>query len=75
MSHMSYCRFENTVKDLKDCFDHMGDTSEELSKSEEIARIKIIKLAKNIIENFGYEINVEITDIKDQKIIKKENLL
>ena len=56
MSHMSYCQFENTAKDLKDCFDHRGDKSEELSKSEEIARIKIIKLAKNIIENFGYEI-------------------
>jgi hypothetical protein len=25
MSNMSYCRFENTLHDLRDCQDHFGD--------------------------------------------------
>ncbi len=48
MSNMSYCRFENTYDDLRDCFNHMND---ELSKDEEIYKQKIIKLCHAIVEN------------------------
>jgi len=28
MANMSYCRFENTVKDLRDCADHIDNQLE-----------------------------------------------
>jgi hypothetical protein len=31
---MSYCRFENTLADLWDCYEHLGDDVEELSEDE-----------------------------------------
>ncbi|MFA5299846.1 MAG: hypothetical protein WC389_16805 [Lutibacter sp.] len=43
---MSYCRFRNTYKDLLDCYDCIDD--EELSKDEQEARIRLIKLCKKI---------------------------
>ena len=33
MSNMSYCRFENTLQNLEDCYEHMSD--EYLSENEE----------------------------------------
>ena len=46
---MSYCRFENTYDDLRDCFDNWEVSSE----SEEEYRTLMIKLCKNIITNYG----------------------
>ena len=51
MSNMSYCRFENTVRDLEDCVEHMQD---EVSESEEIARKRLIELCIEILESVGY---------------------
>lgn len=47
MANMSYCRFENTYKDLKDCYLNIDN---ELSESEENYRKKLIKLCKEIAE-------------------------
>lgn len=47
MANMSYCRFENTYNDLKDCYQNIDD---ELSESEENYRKKLIKLCKEIAE-------------------------
>lgn len=41
MGNMSYVRFENTFRDLQDCYDYMDDTSE-LSESEAKYRSWII---------------------------------
>jgi hypothetical protein len=65
MANMSYCRFENTANDLEDCFEHMGDDINELSKSETKYRLSIIQTAKEIIEDFGHEIGCEIAEIED----------
>ena len=36
MRNMSYCRFENTARDLQDCADHWDDTpDDELSTDHE----------------------------------------
>jgi len=49
MSNMSYCRFENTVRDLKDCEDFVGD---QLSQDENEARKELIKTCIRIAEDF-----------------------
>jgi len=57
MSNMSYCRFENTLTDLRDCFDNMDDEPE--SWSEKKARIALIKLCIRIAEYYGHEVKQE----------------
>lgn len=49
MSNMSYCRFQNTITDLKDCYKHLAD--ENLSKEEERAKDYLIGLCKTIVED------------------------
>ena len=51
--NMSYCRFENTFYDLRDCYEHISD--EDLSRDEENARKKLIELCKEIVEECGEE--------------------
>lgn len=52
MSNMAYCRFENTVRDLSDCEDHIEETRD-LSASETEARKELIRICKRIAEDFG----------------------
>jgi hypothetical protein len=47
MSNMSYCRFENTLADLKDCAENL---EEELSEREHKARKKLIETCKDIVD-------------------------
>lgn len=51
MNNMGYIRFENTLKDLRDCFDHMD--SEDLSPTEYQARSKLIRLCVGIANDYG----------------------
>lgn len=60
MSNMSYCRFQNTLSDLGDCYDNMDD-KESLSIDEQSARTRLLKLCKVIIEDYGHEIDAYIT--------------
>lgn len=55
MSNMSYCRFENTLVDLKDCYDHIQ--GEDLSETELKARKKMIALCTDIACDFGSEVD------------------
>ena len=48
MSNMSYCRFQNTLSDLRDCNDHLTD---DLSNSEQVARERILNLCLELIIN------------------------
>ena len=61
MPNMSYCRFENTVHDMRDCIYAIedGDTSE-LSSSEVRALEEFLDLAREIT-NLEYDIE-EILD-------------
>jgi len=54
MSNMSYCRFENTLNDLRDCQDALANGNE-LSESEEKCKNKLIALCKDIVDDFGDE--------------------
>jgi hypothetical protein len=50
--NMSYCRFENTYRDLKDCY--MAMESEDLSESEFNARKQMIELCWSIFNEYSY---------------------
>lgn len=50
MGNMSYCRFENTFADLKECYQHMDD---DLSDSEKEYKERIIKLCQHIIDAYS----------------------
>ena len=52
---MSYCRFENTLKDLKDCLHHLME--DDVSESEEEARIELIKTCVDIALDYGDEVD------------------
>ncbi len=47
MANMGYCRFQNTLQDLRDCEEHLSD---DLSPEEERARKRLIELCKRIAE-------------------------
>jgi hypothetical protein len=51
MSNMSYCRFRNTLEDLRDCWDNLYDIID--SKEEQIARNKLIILCANIASEWS----------------------
>ena len=54
MSNMSYCRFHNTLQDLRDCYFNMEeDEIEELSSDEKECREDLIKLCVNITRKYG----------------------
>ena len=46
---MSYCRFENTLHDLQDCFEHFEDS---LGGSEHEGRMGLYNLCKEIADNY-----------------------
>ena len=54
MGNMSYCRFQNTLPDLQDCYENMQDPAD-LSKEERRARRDMIDLCKDIIAEYGRE--------------------
>ena len=49
MSNMSYCRFENTFKDLLDCYENLDDPTLEQSKTELVSREQLIDLCRKIV--------------------------
>jgi len=51
MSNMSYCRFENTSKDLQDCLNaiYNGET-EDLDSYEQRGLKQILKISKLIVQ-------------------------
>ena len=53
MANMSYCRFENTFRDMQDCFEHMDDG--DLSESEDKYRNRLIELAQQVASYYEDE--------------------
>ena len=50
MANMAYCRFENTLSDLHDCFENW---EEKLSESEQAAQRRMLKLCEKIAAEYG----------------------
>jgi exonuclease VII small subunit len=56
MSNMSYCRFENTLRDLEDCCEALGNGEAEdsaLNEYEKKAKEKLIKVCVDIACDYG----------------------
>jgi len=53
MPNMSYCRFQNTVNDLSDCYENIED--DDLSDDELRARIRLIKICIDIADDYRNE--------------------
>ena len=69
MGNMSYCRFENTAKNLRDCYNAImnGETGE-MSKYEIEGLKDILNLSEKIY-NLRDSINIEIND--SEKALKE----
>lgn len=63
MPNMSYCRFENTLEDLKDCYSAMD--GDDLSKSEFDARKQMIELCWIIFNEYSYLADEEFENSND----------
>ena len=61
MGNMSYCRFSNTLEDLDDCYENIDDASE-LSKGEQEARTRLIKLCCDIALDYCDEVGQHIIE-------------
>jgi hypothetical protein len=59
MSNMSYCRFENTYRDLLDCYHALQDSDSfpladsDMSESEGKAMHRLIELCGKIVDTFS----------------------
>ena len=54
MTNMNYCRWENTLNDLRDCAEHVNDP---LGGSEARARACLLELAADMLEEVGVTID------------------
>jgi len=65
MGNMSYCRFENTFRDLKDCQEALQDAGgvkdyqESANQYEKKYVARLVELCKEITEEFADEIDDE----------------
>jgi len=60
MANMSYCRFENTLRDLRDCYNNMD--SDDLSQSEFYARKQMIELCMSLASEYVYFLDQDFVD-------------
>jgi len=83
MSNMSYCRFQNTLRDLQDCnyaLDEAinGNEEDKLSREEAGALVEMIGVMEEILETMGYslgDLSTEaITSMEDLKELRPEIL-
>ncbi len=57
MSNMSYCRFQNTLGDLRDCKEALDDEDDLPKKGtdEHWAMVRLIEVAKEIVDSHNPE--------------------
>lgn len=55
MSNMSYCRFENTLADLSECYEWLAERepTRDLSPAELKAFERLVKLCRRISEDYA----------------------
>lgn len=67
MSNMSYCRHENTSRDLDDVWELWGDYVPGTNEHEDRARKRIVKLVAAMHEQFAFDgtyadLGIEVDD-------------
>lgn len=65
MSNMSYCRFQNTLNDLRDCAEDFGN---KLSRDEHHARKQMLETMLDILEGLAIEVDREQFDSAIERI-------
>jgi hypothetical protein len=50
---MGYCRFENTLNDLKDCKEHLDDSEKDMSKKEVNCKYQLIDICREIATRYN----------------------
>lgn len=70
MSNMSYCRFQNTLVDLQDCYEHIDD--DDLSAEERRAQNRLITLCRQIAALFDDEAE-DAFDEMEERIAELES--
>ena len=66
MANMSYCRFQNTLQDLRDCYYNVEDS---LTGAEFHAREALVELCKSIGEEFG---DLDFKEERDEDDVDEE---
>lgn len=64
MANMSYCRFRNTLADLRDCreaLSYMNDFEKELEGEEARAAKALLKLCGELAADFGEDAEDDLT--------------
>ena len=59
MANMSYCRFQNTLQDMRDCYEAL-QSGETLSWDEHSAMEMLVEICDRISGEFGMDHNVEV---------------
>lgn len=55
MANMSYCRFENTLEDFRDCVEAVADGKlDDASEREKRSAAEMLTLAQTYIEEYTY---------------------
>ncbi|KKM81423.1 hypothetical protein LCGC14_1330010 [marine sediment metagenome] len=52
MANMAYCRFQNTLEDLRACSDYLDEA--DLSEEEKKARKQLINVCQSIVDDAEY---------------------
>lgn len=55
MANMSYCRHENTARDLDDVWEQWEDYVPGKNQHEDRARARIVKLVRDMHEQFDFD--------------------
>ena len=67
MANMSYCRFENTYRDLVDCLRALsGSGADSLSDSELQYANMMMQVCEDIVHNYDDEVKDELEFRKDE---------
>lgn len=64
MANMSYCRFENTYRDLLDCYLNINT---QLSDREHSYRERLAQLCEDIIEDYNPNCQVDDEDEEEEE--------
>lgn len=60
MANMGYCRFQNTLKAMRDCYHNLD--SNDLSEEEFNARKQMVEMCKSIIDRYEHLLDEEYSD-------------
>ena len=62
MANMSYCRFQNTLGDLEDCFENIDDI-QNMSDEEKEAREQLIDICCDIAIENGWVVDRDVQEV------------